>query len=119
MPLHPSCFRQWQGERDLDLVPLDRVGRGVEVDYGHHWRLPDGRRARLSWNVATGVLYLHHPDPEKGSSALLVPPSRQQIEALLTGWDATSCGDLEWLGKRLWLVGATLPDWAYSVSRGG
>lgn len=111
MPLHPACFGQWQDEHDL------RRGSRVEVDYGHHWTLPTGQRARLSWNVATGVLYLCHPDRNVGGSALLVESNRERIEDLLTGWDDTSQGSLHWLGQRLWLVGATLPPWAAPLSR--
>jgi hypothetical protein len=93
-----------------------------EVDYGHHWVLPTGQRARLTWNETTGVLYLHHPDPLRGDSALLVVPDRDNVEDMLAGvWEEgpQSSGDLGWLQRRLWLVGATLPDWALPASRGG
>lgn len=88
-----------------------------EVDYGHHWRLPTGQRARLTWNQTTGVLYLQHPERSKGASALLVC-DRDAVEELTAGWE-DSHGDLRWLRDRLWLVGATLPCWADPVSRGG
>jgi hypothetical protein len=93
-----------------------------EVDYGHHWVLPSGQRARLTWNVTTGVLYLHHPDSRRGDSALAICMDREAVEDLLAGvWEEgpQSSGDLSWLQQRLWLVGATLPDWATPVSREG
>lgn len=125
MPLCVPCRLRWQtAVDDGDLGERDRLrgqvtGRNPEVDFGHHWTLPTGQRARLTWNVATGVLYLAHPERSKGDSALLVQPSRDQVEDLLTGWDTTSQGDLRWLAKRLWLVGVTLPPWALSLSREG
>lgn len=89
-----------------------------EVDYGAWWRLPNGQHARLSWNVTTGVLYLAHPDRTKGDSALAVIPDREAVEDLLSGvWEGDSHRTLEWLAGRLWLAGATLPDWALSPSR--
>ena len=119
MPLHPACFTAWQTDVDSGQLPARDQLRGVgpEVDYGHHWRLPTGQRARLTWNVATGVLYLEHPERNKGASALLVQPVRDQVEDLLTGWDTTSQGSLDWLAQRLWLAGVTLPAWALSLSR--
>jgi hypothetical protein len=87
-----------------------------EVDYGHHWQLPSGQRARLSWNEATGVLYLLHP--VVGPDPLVLVPERHAVEELLAGWE-DSQGSLEWLHDRLWIVGARLPSWAVPVSRGG
>lgn len=89
-----------------------------EVDYGHHWQLPSGQRARLSWNEGTGVLYLLHPDPVIGPDPLALISERPAVEELLTGWEDAH-GSLEWLHDRLWIVGARLPAWAVPVSRGG
>lgn len=89
-----------------------------EVDYGHHWTLPTGQRARLSWNQGTGVLYLAHPDPAVGSDPVALCINRHSVEELLAGWE-DSHGDLQWLHDRLWIVGARLPAWADPVSRGG
>lgn len=91
-----------------------------EVDYGHHWQLPTGQRARLSWNVTTGVLYLAHPERSKGDSALVVTTRREDVTDLLCGiWDdpRAIAGDLAWLAERLRLVDTELPDWALPPSR--
>ena len=89
-----------------------------EVDYGHHWTLPSGQRARLSWNQATGVLYLQHPErrPDEGDPVALCI-NRHAVEELLAGWE-DAAGSLQWLHDRLWIVGARLPAWADPLSTG-
>jgi hypothetical protein len=82
-----------------------------DVDYGFHWTLPTGQRARLSWNADTGVLYLFHPDPATSPEILVGSWTRETVEALLTGWEDAG-GNLAWLQHRLWVVGAHLPEWA-------
>lgn len=83
---------------------------GPEVDYGWFF-LPDGRQALLCWNAWAGTLFLRHP--ATGDCPLVAIKERENVEDLLAGiWD--DYRDLGWLGERLWLVGATLPDWAIS-----
>lgn len=90
-----------------------------EVDYGCWWKLPSGQHARLSWNQGTGVLYLSHPDRGGPQTALVMIPERHAVEELLTGiWEGDTHRTLQWLADRLWLVGATLPDWAVQLSTG-
>jgi hypothetical protein len=51
-----------------------------DVDYGW-WDLPNGQRARVSWNVDTGVLYVHWP--ERGDEPLIVCNDRAAVDRLL------------------------------------
>lgn len=102
MPLHPDCYRQWQGEVDLGLVPAH--GGCLESDFGW-WTLPDGRRARLSWRARDGQLYLHHPG-DGGWDQRLIVLSRVEVTSLLEGW-ADARGDIGWLGFRLALAGCS------------
>jgi hypothetical protein len=101
MPMHPACFRQWQGEVDLGLRQ-PHAGT-VERDFGW-WTLPTGQRARLSWRRRDGQLYLHRPD--RGNQPLLVLDDAQ-VDHLLEGWSGAH-GDLAWLARRLALAGAAL-----------
>lgn len=71
-------------------------------DFGHDWRLSDGRRGLLSWEPATGVLTLAHPD---GRPALVLAVIKDELDLRrrLNGW-AEHCGTREglgWLAQRL------------------
>lgn len=105
MPASGRCARSWTWT----------VAADPTVDYGW-WPLPSGLRARLSWNVGTGILYLH--SPAWGATPLVACGDREAVEGLLAGiWEGDAHGSLQWLADRLWLVGATLPDWALPLSR--
>lgn len=70
-------------------------------DFGHDWRLSDGRRGLLTWSPINGELVLCHPDGR--SFILTVIYSEAELRRRLDGWaeHSSTREGLGWLAQRL------------------
>ena len=70
-------------------------------DFGHDWRLSDGRRGLLTWSPFNGELVLQHPDGR--SFILTVIYSEAELRRRLDGWaeHSSTREGLGWLAQRL------------------